>query len=300
MGAAINWYTTNGWSGNHSGTPTIFMWPGDYSAETSTIQIPSNTTVNVQLSTGTIVNYSANPLFHLNSASFLNITGNTQASPLRTIAAAETGFLGASGVFLSLDALTQNSSVNISSVQIKTIASSVLSLQPGATGAGDCEIYIDNCKIDNAQSASAAPAIITDGPIYLGVDNSAVISQRGSASVGTVHHFNGRVSISNSTVWNKGVNSSESGPNMIVDIGNITSTDTGYYLQLTNTQFYSSLQKGRPVIYDQNGASTGTFGLFMNSICTTNQLNPQASGTGTYIVYGPGTFQISFMREPLW
>ena len=33
----------------------------------------------------------------------------------------------------------------------------------------------------------------------------------------------GRVSISNSTVWNKGLSSAQSGPNMIVDIGNITS-----------------------------------------------------------------------------
>jgi hypothetical protein len=274
------------------------MWPGEYSSEISTIEIPSNDEINIQLSTGTIVGYAANPLFHLNSSSYLNINGNTQASPIRNTTAAESGFIG-TNTFLALDASTEDSTVTISSVQIKSNAT-VFNLQPGATGAGDCEIYIDNCKLDNTDTGTARPAILINGPLYVGIDNSSIISNRGDATRGTIHHFNGRLNISNSSVWSKGLNSTLSGPGVVVDIGSTTSTSTSYYLQLTNTQFYAETAKARPVIYDKNGSSTGTFGLFMNSICTTNQLNPEASGTGNYIVYGPGTFQISFMREPLW
>jgi hypothetical protein len=304
IGGAINWYLSNGFTGAHSGTPTVFVWPGDYTAETIPIEIPSNAEINIQISGGVKIPYSvsSNALFYFNGSNgVLNITGQDAGDPGRS-SYPSSEFSGVNGSFVLMNSQTENAELNMDGISV-TSNTTVLLLNPGTTGAGDCDIYVNNSKIDNYGN-TATPALNLSGPLYVGIDNSSIINQFGDGdpAVGVINiGANGtRLSISDSIIWQKGVNSTNDTSAIAANIGSTTHNQADYYIVISGNTFYSDHVQNASVLYDYNGSSTGILAVHTNSNNVHNMIAPTSAGDGTFLLSGPGSLQLKYLHPPTW
>jgi hypothetical protein len=304
MGAAVNWYISNGFTGAHSGTPTIFVWPGNYSAETSAIEIPSDVELNIQLSGGVIIPYTiaTNGLFYFKGSNgVLNLTGQDSGDTARTTYPSSE-FSG-TGKFVQMDSQTDNAYLNIDGVSIRSNTTPLL-ITPGTTGSGDSDIYINNSRIENYGVADDNPAIDLDGPLYVGIDNSSILNQYGGGdqSVGVVRiGANGaRFNLNNSVVWQKGVNNASDTSAIAASIGSTTSSASDYYITISGNTFYSENPQGSSILYDYDATSTGIVTVHTNNNNVHNMVQPASAGDGTFLITGPGALQLKYLQPPTW
>jgi hypothetical protein len=307
MGGAINWYLSTGFTGAHSGTPTVFLWPGEYATESNLITIPNDTSVNVQLSTGSIVQFEKG-LFRLRSGSHLNITGQHLGNSLQTLpnSKSNSAFRG-SNTFLDFDFATTRSTVTIDGVSIYVTGNAVpLDLTPGSTGSTN-EVIINNSTIeyDNGGNLSGESAIIADGPISVSLDNSVLIAEKGGTAAGLVslglNGNGGRLSITDSVLWHKGTGSN-AGNGIVTDIGSTTSTSLTHNITLSGVTVYSNEVKSRYLLYDNGSTSTGTLRVTTNGNTAHNMDIPAASSAsnGVFLISGVGIIQAQYLNSPIW
>ena len=295
---------TNGFTGAHSGTPTIFVWPGDYASETSTITLTSNVSINVQLSGGVNIPYAigANGLFHLKGQNItLNITGQEGGDTERT-SYPTSQFVGEGSPFVLMDQTTDTASFSMHNVKARS-NTEVLYIFPGITGSGDTDVYINNSMIDNYGSTDV-PAIKMSGPLYIGIDNSVIINEFGDGNpdVGVINiGSNGaRFNLINSVVWQKGTSNSTDTSGIAVRIGTTVPNQSDNYIMLSGNTFYTGNVKNGAVLYDYNAASTGTLSVYTNSNNVHNMAPPTSAGNGTFLLNGPGGLTLNYLQPPTW
>jgi len=303
IGGAINWYATNGMTGgSHSGDPTFYVWPGDYTAELSTIEIPDYAKITIQLSEGARIPWSVTSgLFHLNFRSQLVISGASQAQGYRSGINEE--FAGISGPLIVLDSDSEDCYVTLSSLRARVITSyPILDLQPGITGGGTCEVTVNECSLWTDSVAGAAMSTIitgTDNKTDLSIDNSLITQSRGDDSYAIINHQSGKLWMSNSILTNRhsgGSTYSAPAINVRIPTGDATNN---YFLFLNNNIFYAETPQTKNVIKDL-GSNTGSMNMIINSNCSTNMLLPSNTHTGVLIKKGPGIFELVDMPLPLW
>ena len=287
---------------HHSGDPIFFLWPGQYTAETSTIQIPTESNITVQMSKGASVAWSVNSgLFHLNSGCKLTISGASQADPYRSTFAEE--FLGVNGPLIKLDSTTEDSNVTLEGIRARVVTDwPILDLQPGITGDGTCEVTVNECGIwtDNSGFGNMSAIIIgTNNKTDVSIDNSVIQQSRGDDTYAVINHQSGKLFLSNSTVSNRWTNvgiGSAPAINIRIPSGGPSSD---YFIFMNNTVFYSGIPKAKDVIKDL-GANTGSLNMFINSNCSTNMNLPSTTHTGVLIKKGPGILELTELPYPLW
>jgi hypothetical protein len=288
--------------GAHSGDPTFFLWPGQYTAELSTIEIPSSAKITIQLSEGSKVPWAVNNgLFHLNYQSQLVISGASQAHGYRSTVNEE--FLGTNGPLIKLDATSDDCYVSLSSVRARVTTSwPILDLQPGTTGSGVCEVTVNESSLwtDNVAGSGMSTIIMgTNNKTDLSIDNSAITQSRGDDTYAIVNHQSGKLWISNSIFTNRySVGSTYSAPAINVRIPTGDPTDD-YFLMLNNNVFYAGFAKTKDVI-KYTSSNTGAMNMIINSNCSTNMNLPSITHTGVLIKKGPGILELVEIPLPLW
>jgi hypothetical protein len=302
LGSAINWYSTNGMTGAHSGNPIFFLWPGQYAAEFATIEIPSNSEITVQMSKGSHVTWAVNAgLFHLNSQSIFKISGASHGDPYKSTTEEE--LQGVNGPLIKFDATTEDSFVSLEGIRARVATNwPILDLQPGITGSGVCEVIVNESAIwtDNAASGSMSTIIVgTGNKTDLSIDNSIIQQSKGSDSYAVINQQSGKLYLSNSIVNNRW-DALGTGPAPAINV-TIPSGDasSNYLIYLNNTVFYAGIPKSKDVIKD-TGSNTGSLNVFINSNCSTNMNLPSTTHTGVLIRKGPGILELTDLPFPLW
>ena len=247
------------------------------------------------MSSGTLVGYLVGAtagLFDVNS--YLRIEGIDSSTTTQPGVLNYSGqFLGSGGSFIKI----QNGNtglVKISGLQVlMTGAADVISINGDNTN-----VEIDDCYLANG-SITASTAIFSDASgTQVNVNNSLLkhsIGATGASAQGIITCLdNTIINLKNSTFYG-----SVNYPQIVINIGSTTSTDTTKYAMIDNTIFYGfGNDSGTiPIIYDRNATSTGDYGLFLHNVNPTNcQYPASASPNAEFIIYGPGTFQRQLLR----
>jgi hypothetical protein len=305
LGGAFNWYVNTGFTGAHSGTPTIFIWPGIYAQENSPLIIPSNTAVNIQLSAGSVVR-AVKPLFQFTYKSHLTVTGQHLGTSLSTDSTTASSEFILSDLFAEMGPQTDQSTLIVEGVSITSTFGESLRLHPGSTGSGKSKASFNNCKIDSSAPANGPGgknSISIDGPVEVSFDNSVLIANKGSSTHGVIslstNGNEGRLSVINSILRHDGL-SGLAGNGIVAKIGSTSSLSTTHNITLSGCTFYAAAPITRRVLYDTDNISTGYLRVTTNGNTIHNMLSPSSAGGGSFLINGPGTIQSQLLNPPNW
>ncbi len=280
------------------------MWPGIYASESVPLTIPSNTNINVQLSAGTVVQFSKT-VFRFLYKSRLTVTGQHLGTSIGTDSTSASSEFLLGDLFAEMTSLTDQSTLVVEGVSIRSTFAESLRLQPGSTGAGTSKVSFNNCRIDStaAGSTGARNSVNIDGPVEVSFDNSVLIANKGSASHGVIslssNGNGGRLSIFNSILRHDGTGTL-AGHGIVAKIGSTSSLSSTHNITLSGCTFYATVSQTRRILYDLDSLSTGYLRVTTGGNTVHNMLSPASAGNGSFLISGPGTIQLQYLNPPNW